>query len=71
MVENLRLALSGQAPRPFVPQRLYLSLISTGDRYAVASRGPLALGGSGIAGSILWRIKDRIDRQFVATYNEL
>ena len=39
---NLRRALSGQAPKPFVPQKHFLSLIGTGDRRAVASKGPFA-----------------------------
>jgi selenide,water dikinase len=71
LAENLRRTLSGRAPQPFIPQQRYLSLISTGDRCAVASRGDVTLGGPGFAGSILWRLKDWIDCRFVATYNAL
>jgi selenide,water dikinase len=71
LAENLRRALLGRDPRPFVPQRQFLSLISTGDKSAVASRGSWAAGGEGVLGRALWQLKDRIDRRFVAAFNEL
>lgn len=65
LAANLRRSVQDQALRRFEPPRHALALISTGDRRAVASRG-LALAP---AGHWLWRIKDHIDRRFVARYN--
>lgn len=66
LAANLRRVLLDQLPRPFRPQSTWLALISTGDQYAVASRGPLYL-----AGRAVWILKDWIDRRFVRQYNEL
>lgn len=66
LAENLRRALSGQPPRPFSPQRRFLSLIGTSDGRAVASRGPFAF-----EGTWLWRLKERIDRDWMAGYTDL
>lgn len=63
LAENLRRALGGQPPQPFVPQRHYLSIIGTGDGRAVATRGPFA-----IEGRWLWWWKDRIDRRWMRMY---
>jgi selenide,water dikinase len=64
--DNLRRAISGQPLAPFVPQSQFLSLITTGDRYAVASRGWLAA-----QGRLLWLWKDWIDRSWMRHYQEL
>ena len=66
LAENLRRSVLGRALRPYRPQRRWLALISTGDRYAVASRGAL-----GCRGAWVWRWKDWIDRRFMAKFEHL
>lgn len=63
LARNLARALAGGTPRAFRPQRVALSLIGTGDRHAIASRGAFAW-----AGDWVWRWKVRIDRRFMARY---
>ncbi|MFN4194191.1 MAG: bifunctional NADH dehydrogenase FAD-containing subunit/selenide, water dikinase SelD, partial [Tabrizicola sp.] len=57
---NLRAALTGRPLRPFRPQTDYLKLVSLGDKCALAEKWGLAA-----TGPRLWRLKDRIDRQFM------
>ena len=63
---NLRRALLGRSPVPFRPQSKFLSLISTGDQYAIASRG-----GWSVRGKTIWTWKDWIDRRFMDKFNDL
>lgn len=63
LARNLRAVLRGEEPRSWSPQARHLALISTGDGRAVASWGPLAA-----EGALLWRLKDRIDRGWIARY---
>jgi selenide,water dikinase len=63
LAANLRAALASDALAQYVPQARALALISTGDRYAIASWGRLS-----VAGRWVWRWKDWIDRRFMARY---
>lgn len=66
LAANLRLSVQGSTLKPYHPQRRWLALISTGDQYAVASRGWL-----GFAGAWVWRWKDWIDRRFMRKFQDL
>ena len=63
LAANLRNALAGKPLVRYQPQRRTLSIISTGDRRAVACWGRFV-----IEGAWVWRWKDRIDRRFMAQY---
>jgi len=66
LADNLRRAATGRPLKRYRPQQHFLGLISTGGRHAVASRG-----GWSLAGAWLWRLKDGIDRRFMARFNRL
>ena len=57
---NLKRAACEQALKKYRPQQVFLSLISTGDRCAVASRGQFAA-----KGVWLWHVKNWIDQRFI------
>jgi selenide,water dikinase len=65
LAENLRRSLAGEPLVPFVPQTKFLSLISTGNKYAVASLGSLAM-----EGRLMWLLKDRIDRGWMRRWQK-
>jgi selenide, water dikinase len=65
LTENLRRAVEGTALQAYRPQTTWLALISTGDKYAVASRGWL-----GFAGAKVWQWKDWIDRRFMRKFQD-
>ncbi len=62
---NLRALLTGKPLRQFRPQRDYLKLVSLGGRRALADRSGLGTGGAW-----LWGLKDRIDRKFMAKFED-
>jgi selenide,water dikinase len=64
LADNLRLSVQGKKLRAYRPQSSWLALISTGNRYAVGSRGRL-----GFWGAWVWRLKDRIDRRFMDKFS--
>lgn len=63
LARNLRRALEGRCLVEYSPQRRSLALISTGDRNAVASYGPLSASGKWV-----WRWKNWIDRAWMRRY---
>jgi selenide,water dikinase len=66
LAQNLRRVLLGGSPQRFIPQRAFLTLISLGEKRAVAARGPWAA-----AGRWAWVWKDWIDRRFMAMFQTL
>ena len=63
---NLRRILEGKRLAAYKPQREALYLISTGERYALGARN-----GFTFEGAWVWKLKDFIDRRFMAKFNEL
>jgi selenide, water dikinase len=55
--------MTGKPLEPFHPQKAFLGLISAGHKHAIATRGPLAIGGDW-----LWSWKDSIDRAFMTKF---
>ncbi|MGF2685537.1 selenide, water dikinase SelD [Marinobacter sp. DUT-3] len=66
LADNLKRLATGKSAKDFHPQKKWLALISTGDKFAVASRGDLSF-----AGSWVWRWKDWIDRRFMDKFSDL
>ncbi len=64
--KNLRAVVLARALQRYKPQKKFLSLISTGDRSAVASWGNWFQKGNWV-----WRWKDDIDTKFMKKFNEL
>jgi selenide,water dikinase len=65
LFDTLRASLTGAPLRAFHPQRDYLKLVSLGDRTALADKFGLRA-----QGAALWRWKDRIDRRFMAMFQD-
>ena len=66
LYKNIKRALTNKPLKKHVPQISFLSLISTGNKYAVASRGSLALEGFWV-----WKLKNYIDLRFMKKFNQL
>lgn len=65
LAHNLRADLTGAARKPYNPQKDYLKLISLGGQRAMADKAGLR-----VAGPLLWRLKDKIDRDFMAKFED-
>ena len=63
LAENLRRFMRGESLKTYAPQKRSLYLVSTGDKYAIASWGNIA-----IEGKWVWRWKNKIDRGFMTKY---
>ncbi len=63
---NLAAFASGESLKEHRPQTRFLSLLSLGERRAVAERHGISL-----AGDWVWRWKDRIDRSFMERFSGL
>ena len=63
LVHNLLAFLAGSPLRTFTPQDVFLSILNLGNRRALAYRGNLVW-----SGRLVWWLKDRIDRQWLAMY---
>lgn len=66
LADNIRAVLTGTALRPYKPQAQALAIVSTGTTRAVMTRNGLMLEGGWV-----WRLKDHIDRRWMARYQEL
>jgi len=66
LARNLRRACRGEPLDSYRPQRHHLALISTGDKYAIASRGRW-----NAEGAFIWRLKNHIDRRWMRMYQNL
>ena len=66
LAQNLRRALLNRPLKPFTPQKTLLALISSGDQYAIATRGNWHF-----EAALLWKWKDWIDRRWMQQYREL
>ncbi|WP_415402167.1 FAD-dependent oxidoreductase [Tateyamaria sp. SN3-11] len=63
LFENLRSVLTGDDLQSYAPQKDYLKLISLGAKRAFGEKY-----GVGVAGRLVWWVKDRIDREFMQQF---
>jgi selenide,water dikinase len=66
LYRNLCHAIHNEPLEEWEPQDIFLGIIGTGYGYGVASKG-----GLGVEGRHMWKLKDRIDRKWMAGYQEL
>ncbi len=66
LIKNIRLMLEGRSLVKYHPQKRFLGLISTGDKYAIISRRSMPA----IRGKWVWAWKDHIDRKFMKKFQD-
>ncbi|MEJ1160162.1 FAD-dependent oxidoreductase [Prosthecomicrobium sp. N25] len=66
LADNLLAAALGRPLHNFAPQRRFLVLLATGDGRAIGGRGTWLA----VSGRWVWAWKDRIDRAFMARFQE-
>jgi selenide,water dikinase len=66
LLENLRHFLFQEPLEEWIPQDEFLGLIGTGNNHAIASKGGIAL-----EGEYLWKLKQKIDINWMKGYQEL
>jgi len=66
LAANLRRAATGRPLQQYKPQSHILSLISTGERYAIGARNGLIFEGAWV-----WQWKDWLDRLYMARFKNL
>ena len=66
LFHNLRALVLKRGLKNYVPQADFLSLVSTGDKYAIGSRSGVTFKGAWV-----WRLKDHIDQTFMNKFLNL
>lgn len=66
LARSIRALVAGRDPAEFVPQRVALALVGTGDHHAVGLRGDLA-----VEGRWVWQVKQWIDRRWITGFRAL
>ncbi len=69
LFNNFRKALLKQSLTAFRPQKTFLSLLACGEQRALACKPGSPM--PSVGGKWVWRLKDRIDRRFMAMFNDL
>lgn len=66
LFQNIKRYLLNQSMKRYAPQKDFLSLMATGDKRAIASRGPFA-----VEADWVWRWKNHIDQTFMNRFIDL
>jgi len=65
LYDNIVCFANSRNLKPYIPQKDYLSIISTGNR-----TGVMSLSGFVLSGKAPWMLKDKIDRRFINRYSD-